>query len=252
MTDRHLVDADASIAFAHPRVIVLGLAFAAGLLDALGYSQFGVFTANQAGNLVVGWTLLPDDPASAMLSFASIVGCGVGVALVVVLRHTWRWLGGEAGSRVLLVAAAALIVAAAMVGEALVGDAVPNAELWTSQWWGIAASVFASAAALAATATVFVSGSGMRAPILASTNAYVDAVRYGTASLVEPDERSNLRRLAWRAAGFPVAWTLGAAATVLLPFGHLTLSIGIGVAIVLTAAFARRVSTGTDSPRRTV
>lgn len=253
MSARPLVDVDASSAFAHPRPLVLALAFVAGLLDAVGYSQFSVFTANQAGNLVVGWTLLPEDPASALLSFSSIIGCGLGVVLVVVLRHVWPWLASATGSRVALGVAAALIAVAAVVGEILTGGVVsPTAGIWTSHWWAVAVSVLVSAAALGAMATVFVSGGGMRAPILASTNAYVDGVRYSTASNLGSGSRPEWGRLAWRAAGFPIAWTLGAAATVVIPVGHLLISIAAATGIVLVAIFARRVPEAADGRSRTV
>lgn len=253
MKDSSLVDADASSAFAHPYALVLALAFVAGLLDAVGFSRFGVFTANQAGNLVVGWTLLPDDPATALLSFASIIGCGLGVVLVVLLRHMWPWLGGSTGSRVALGVAATLMALAAVVGEVLTGDqASQAAAIWTSAWWGTAVSVLVSAAALAAMATVFVSGGEMRAPILASTNAFVDAVRYSTALTLGADARREWGMRARRAGGFPIAWTLGAAATVVVPVGDLAISIVASTGIVLVAIVARRVPEVADDLSRTV
>ncbi len=251
MPHRPLVDVDAATAFANPRRIVLALTFVAGLLDAVGFSQFGVFTANQAGNLVIVWTQLPDDAAVALLSLASLVGCATGVALIVLLRAQWPWLAHATGSRVLLISAAAVIMIAAVIATVLIPGPVSPAALWTGGWWSQALSIALSAASVAALAMVFISGAGMRAPILASTNAYVDAVRYGTASVLSretPDWRGN----AWRAAGFPLAWTLGAATATVLPFGGLV-SVSVAVAVVVgVAVVARRVNDGGAGQRRTV
>ncbi len=251
MADSPPVDVDAQIAFVNPRRIVLALTFVAGLLDAVGYSQYGVFTANQAGNLVIGWTLLPDNAAAALLSLASIIGCGMGVAGVVVLRRSWPALARGSGSRALLIAAAAGILAAAVIGRLLTSDPAGSADLWTGQWWSQAVAIALSAASVAALAMVFISGAGMRAPILASTNAYVDAVRYGTASVLG-SPTSDMRVRAWRAAGFPLAWTLGAAVATFLPFGSLG-TVACGVVVVIgVAVISRRVSDPTDGLRRTV
>ena len=245
MADTPLVDVDAGSAYARPFRIVLALTFVAGVLDAAGFGQFGVFTANQAGNLVIGWTLLPDEPAAAVLSFASILGCGLGVVAVVASRHAWHWLGGRTGSQALLVTAAVLIVVAAVIGVQLTGSEPAlvrgTPDLGTTQWWGEAASVSMSAFSVAMLATVFISGAGMRAPILASTNAYVDAVRYGAAAGLNRGEAS-WRGRARRAAAFPLAWTIGAASTVLLPFGVVAIAACAAVVIVGVVLLARRVN----------
>jgi len=243
---RPLVDVDAETAFVNPRRIVLALTFVAGLLDSVGFSHFGVFTANQAGNLVIVWTELPDDAAVALLSFASILGCGLGVALVVIIRAQWPWLAHVSGSRALLIAAAVGILVAAVIGTLLTPDPVGPAALWSAAWWSQAVSIGLSALSVAALAMVF-----MRAPILASTNAFVDAVRYGTASVLSPETRV-WRAKAWRAAGFPLAWTLGALSATVLPFGRLVL-VGFAVAIVIGVALVgRRVTEPPEGSPRTV
>ncbi len=249
------VDIDAGTVFARPRRIVLALTFVAGVLDAVGYGQFGVFTANQAGNLVVGWTLLPSRPGVALLSLASLVGCALGVGVVVAFRRRWPWLAGPPGSRALLLVAAVLVLVAALIALGLNGpDPVfPNvtSPLGSSRWWAEAASVSVSALSVAILATVFVSGDGMRASILASTNAYVDAVRYGAASALDRTDR-HWGRLSWRAAGFPLAWTLGAASTVLLPFSNVAVVGCAATVIVAVAMFSRRVNDPSDGHHRTV
>ena len=57
-----IVDVDAEVVFRHPLAIVLVVTFVVGALDAVGFEQYGVFTANQAGNLVIVWTLLAATP----------------------------------------------------------------------------------------------------------------------------------------------------------------------------------------------
>lgn len=249
------VGVDAGEVFRHPYAIVIALTMVAGSLDAIAFERFGVFTSNQAGNLVVVWTLLPDQGASALLSVASIVGCGIGVATVIALRHLVPWLCGSRGSRLLLVAAAGLIVVAAWVGTSVTDRTnlagVDTPALGTSSWWAAAVSIALAAFSLAVLAAVFVSGGGVKAPILASTNAYVDAVRYGTAWGLRPGH-PDWARLARLAAGFPVAWSTGAALTVLLPFDYVGVAVVAGVVIVAVAVFARRVKNAPDAHRRTV
>lgn len=96
-----IVDVDAGIV-RHPLAVVLLVTFAVGSLDAIGLQQYGAFTANQAGSLVIGWTQLPTTPAAAGLALASLVGCALGVAAVIIVRRAWGWLVTASGSPVLL------------------------------------------------------------------------------------------------------------------------------------------------------
>lgn len=246
---------DAGIVFRHPYPVVLLLTLVAGTLDAIAYERFGVFTSNQAGNLVVVWTLLPTEPASALLSVASILGCGLGIAAVIVLRHVVPWLCSGHGSRVLLILAALLIVVEAWVGDAitdrvvLTGSLTPD--LWSRGWWAAATSIALAAFSLAAMAAVFVTAAGVKVPILASTNAYVDAVRYGTAAGLRRTE-VGWRRAAVLAAGFPLAWTTGSALSVLLPFDYVGVAILAAAVIIVAAVFARRVRDERAPQSRTV
>jgi hypothetical protein len=99
---------------------------------------------------------------------------------------------------------------------------------------------------------VFVSGGGVRAPILASTNAFVDAVRYGVAGAVTPGSRRAWWTRARLAVGFPLAWTAGAAAASLLPIGPLGVAVGSAVIVAGIALVARRVSGSDPGTRPTV
>lgn len=252
MTERPPAEVDAGEVYRHPLVIVYALTAAAGAVDAIGYARFGVFTANQAGNLVIGWTLLPAQPQVALLCLLSIVGCGLGVALAVLVRRLVPGLRGPGGARPLLVIAALLVVGAVALGAALVPEpgAVPSA-VGTSAWMRSAGGVMAAALTLALLASVYISGAGVRAPILASTNAYMDAVRNGvTAAVFRP--RGEWARRALIAAGFPLAWTVGAAITVLLPFTDPVLAAVVIGLVVGVALLARRVTVAPSGPDRTV
>ncbi len=100
---------------------------------------------------------------------------------------------------------------------------------------------------------VFISGHGVRAPVLASTNAFVDAVRYGTAWTVDRSQGSWLRR-ARCAAAFPIAWSLGAATAAFSVgvVGRLPVTATASLVLVGIALFARRVSEAAPHPDRTV
>lgn len=249
------VGVDAGIVFRHPYPVVLLLTMVAGALDAIAFERFGVFTSNQAGNLVVVWTLLPTEPASSLLSVASLLGCGVGIATVIVLRHLVPWLCTGPGSRALLILAAVLIVVEAWVGVRitdradLTGSLTP--ELGTPGWWAAATSISLAAFSLAVMAAVFISAGGVKVPILASTNSLVDAVRYGTAASLRRTE-VDWRRTAGLAAGFPLAWTTGSALTVLLPFDYVGVAFAAAAVIIVAAVFARRVKDERDPQSRTV
>lgn len=249
-----IVDVDAEVVFRHPLLIVLLVTFVVGALDAIGFQQFGVFTANQAGNLVIVWTLLAATPAAAGLALASLVGCALGVTTVILVRRAWSWLVTAAGSRAMLIVAAVLIFVAQRLGRRLssttTADAMPDP--WSSGWWAEAASISLIAFSIAVLGMVFVSGGGVRAPILASTNAFVDAVRYAVAGAVTPRSRGVWWTRARLAVGFPVAWTAGAAAASLLPIAPLGVAVGSAVIVAGIALFARRVSGADPATRPTV
>jgi hypothetical protein len=249
-----IVDVDAEEVFRHPLAVVLLVTFVVGALDAIGFQQFGVFTANQAGNLVIVWTLLPATPASAGLALASLLGCAAGIVSVILVRRAWRWLVTPTGSRVMLVVAAGLIVGAQRIGRSMSTSltAVEVPALWSSGWWSECAAIALIALSIAVLGMVFISGGGIRAPILASTNAYVDAIRYGVAGVAVREERTEWWRRARRAVGFPVCWTAGAAAAALLPIGPLGVTVGAAALVVAVALLARRVSAADSVARPTV
>lgn len=80
--------------FARPWLAALALSWTVGVIDAYSFAEYGVFTSNQAGNLVVLGTQLPHDPGQATLAALSLLGAIAGVAVATVLqrlvRHPWR------------------------------------------------------------------------------------------------------------------------------------------------------------------
>jgi uncharacterized membrane protein YoaK (UPF0700 family) len=234
--------------------MVLILTAVAGAMDAQDFRAFGVFTANQAGNLVLIWLRLAEDPGQVWLSVFSLVGCAVGITGVLALRRWVRWFSSPVGTRWLLVLAASLLGVTACAGAVYLRGDVP-ADLsqlnpGSDAWFAAGVSVSSSSLALAVLATVFTLVGHTRAPVISITGPFVDSIRYGAADLLYRDE--GWGRL-WRAAiGFPVAWTIGAAVSALAPVGRGVVA-GSGVVVIVSIALlARRVSPGAASTGRTV
>ncbi len=81
--------------FARPWLAALSLAWTVGVIDAYSFEEYGVFTSNQAGNLVVLGTQLPKDPSRAALAALSLLGAVVGVALATLMQRAlsrYKWL----------------------------------------------------------------------------------------------------------------------------------------------------------------
>jgi uncharacterized membrane protein YoaK (UPF0700 family) len=91
MTD----DKDTWRFFGRPWLAALALAWTVGVIDAYSFQEYGVFTSNQAGNLVLVGTELPRDPARALLAGLSLLGAAGGVAIATLLQRrltTRPWL----------------------------------------------------------------------------------------------------------------------------------------------------------------
>lgn len=91
MTD----DIDTWRFFGRAWLAALALSWTVGVIDAYSFQEYGVFTSNQAGNLVVLGTELPRDPEKATLAALSLLGAVVGVALATVIQRFLegkRWL----------------------------------------------------------------------------------------------------------------------------------------------------------------
>ncbi len=239
-----LVNVNAQDSLRHPYVVILVLAMVAGAMDAEDFMAFGVFTANQAGNLVFIWVRWQESAAQAWLSIFSLVGFMLGVAGVVLLRRSIPWLATPRGSRVLLSFAAVLLGVTAIAGLLFLrGDALAATNqlpLFSAQWWAAALSVSSSALALSVLATVYVKVGSMNASVIASTGPLFDSVRYGTAAVAFRD--LQWRSQAARVAGFPLAWTIGAATAAFLDVNRGVIAATGAVTIVVIALFgARRV-----------
>jgi uncharacterized membrane protein YoaK (UPF0700 family) len=96
--------------FARPWLAALALSWTVGVIDAYSFAAYGVFTSNQAGNLVVLGTELPHDPQRATLAALSLLGAVAGVAVSTVLqrmlaRHPWRQIAVPMGLMILLIVA---------------------------------------------------------------------------------------------------------------------------------------------------
>lgn len=242
-TDTELVDANAAEVLRHPFAMVLLLAVVAGAMDARDYQSFGVFTANQAGNMVLLWVKLLDQPAVALLSLGSLIGAAIGIGFVVYLRSWRRWFSGAAGSRALLYLAALVLALTSVLGNQLFtaakGRPIQDLVVWTEAWAAAMASVMLSAFALGTLATVFVWAGKYKAGVIASTGPYVDGARYLAAEVVYRNGRFATR---WKyLLAFPVAWSLGAMVVGLSPLNRESITL-LGVAVVAGVAFfARRV-----------
>ena len=111
------VDPNADPLFKRPLLVVLILAGVGGMLDADDYLTYGVFTANQAGNMVLLWLKILEEPGVALLSLSSIVGCTLGIASVVFIRSRSWWPIGDRGSRLLLFTAAIVLLSLIHISE---------------------------------------------------------------------------------------------------------------------------------------
>jgi uncharacterized membrane protein YoaK (UPF0700 family) len=235
------VDPNAERVLHRPFFMVLVLAAVGGALDADDYLTYGVFTANQAGNMVLLWIKILDEPGEALLSLSSLIGCALGIAFAVVLRSFKRWPVGERGSRALLFAAAGILAVTSLIGGRLfdlrVNISASTLELGSSGWWGAFFSVSMSAFSLGVLATVFIWAGTQKTAVIAATGPYLDAARYATASIIykAPEYRAK-----WRALiAFPVAWTLGAMFVGLTPFDRPVITLIAVLTVLSVAVFAR-------------
>ena len=246
-----LVNVNAQDSLRHPYFVILVLAMVAGAMDAEDFMAFGVFTANQAGNLVFIWVRWQESAAQAWLSIFSLVGFMLGVAVVVLLRRTFPWLATPRGSRALLSLAAVLLGVTAIAGLVFLrGETLANSRelpLFSGEWWAAALSVSSSALALSVLAAVYVKVGAMNASIIASTGPLFDSVRYGTAAVAFRDP--EWKRQARLVAGFPLAWTLGAAIAAFLDVNRgVIAAIGAVTIVAIALLGARRVEGAPVTP----
>ena len=236
---------NANSALKKPYLMVLILAGIAGAMDAVDFRVYGVFTANQAGNLVLMWERLTSDPAEAALSVFSLLGAAVGIATVIAIRTRFTYFTTSAGSRSLLYFAAILLAVTAFAGVSL---SEPLRELsggqiaiGSSAWWAGALSTSSSAMALAVLGTIFIMVGSERAQIIAGTGPYIDTIRFLSASLLtrDPEWIKKLKMIMW----FPIAWSLGAAFSSLVPLNRGIIATICAALVCVIAISSRRVET---------
>lgn len=127
--------------FARPWLAALALSWTVGVIDAYSFTTYGVFTSNQAGNLVVLGTELPQDPQRATLAALSLAGAVAGVAVATLLqrmlaRHPWRQIAVPMALMILL------IVATSVMRHALDSPATELVPVTSAALAGLATAVY--------------------------------------------------------------------------------------------------------------
>jgi uncharacterized membrane protein len=236
-----VMNPNADSALRRPYALVLTLAATAGAMDALDFRVYGVFTANQAGNLVLLWERMQDNPGEATLSLFSLAGCAIGVMIVIVLR--FRFFVTPSGSRALLYMAAVFLAVTAFAGvsltEPIKGVETGKFPIGSSSWWAGAVSVGSSAMALAVLGTIFVMVGRYKANVISSTGPFIDSIRFAVAGLM--DRTGNWAPALKAVVAFPVAWSLGAAIASFVPLNRGILATFCALVVCLAAFLSRRV-----------
>jgi hypothetical protein len=231
---------DARHAFRWPLFAVGMLAGIAGAFDAIAFSSFGVFTANQAGNLVLVWVRLPIDAQVAAFSAVSMAGCALGIASVITARVRAVSRGRRTTIRRPLFAAIALLAVAYFL-TSVVGVAPQRTDSTAeaaADWWQGAGLVAISAYGLGVLGASVLLVDGRRATVIGSTGAFMSAVRL---TVVRIASGSVTWRDVWAVAVIPTSWSAGAAVAALVnppPWGVV---LGIVVVTALLVLSFRRV-----------
>jgi uncharacterized membrane protein YoaK (UPF0700 family) len=245
--DRNIMEPNAESALKYPIPMVAVLAAMAGAMDAVGFQLYGVFTANQAGNLVLFWVRLTTNTGVAALSLFSLAGCAVGVVAVVILRTRFSFFATPRGSRALLYLAALLLVVTVVLGarvyQPLLEGNNNQLPIGSTEWWAGALSTSTSAMSLAILGTIFVVMGTARVHIISGTSPFVDSVRYSIARALTGDASWNAKLKT--VIFFPIAWFLGAAIASLTPVPRGVIATACALIVCLTALLSRRV--GVDS-----
>lgn len=119
-------EGDADIQFVGPAfAIVVLLAATSGIVDAIAFSRFGVFVANQTGNLVVVTLSLAGEQKTTTLVACTIalVTFSIGVFVAILMRRELRKRGGVPRARVAMLSIEVSLIAITSVGVLIWGDA---------------------------------------------------------------------------------------------------------------------------------
>ena len=234
---------NADSALKHPYALILILAGIAGAMDAIDFRVFGVFTANQAGNLVLVWERLKDNPGEATLSLFSLAGCALGVIIVILLRYRFAFFTTPSGSRTLLYFAALFLIGTALAGvslsEPIKGVDAGTFPIGSASWWAGAVSVGSSAMSLAILGTIFVKVGTRKADVIPSAQPYINSFRFGVANLISRSNKWSTKLKAVYA--FPIAWSLGAAFASLVPINRDIFATCCALTVIAAAFLSRRV-----------
>jgi len=238
-----VMNPNADSALGHPYALVLILAAIAGAMDALDFRVYGVFTANQAGNLVLVWERMQENPGEATLSLFSLAGCAIGVTLVIVLRFKFTFFVTPSGSRTLLYLAALFLAVTAFAGvsltEPIKGVDTGKFPIGSASWWAGAVSVGSSAMALAVLGTIFVMVGSRKANVISSTGPYIDSIRFAVARVF--DRSGNWSPQLKAVFAFPIAWSTGAAIASFVPLNRGISATFCAIVVCLAAFLSRRV-----------
>jgi uncharacterized membrane protein YoaK (UPF0700 family) len=228
---------DAAAIFRYPVVMMGLLTGMAGALDVVEYRDFGLFTANQGGNLVLFWVRLQEGSSLTWVIGASILAAIVGIVLVVALRMRVRWFTGALGTRLTLILSAVLLLSTfavtAVAPTAVGSQALSSANAGSSEWWLMVRLVAISAMAMGMLGATIVSIRGINISAIAPTGTFVTSTRMATARLLgEHNSQSTFRSI----VTIPVSWTLGAAIAALVPIPRDALvlcAVGLILLVVL-------------------
>jgi len=115
-------DADQDFAAATFAIVML-LSATSGIVDAVAFSRFGVFVANQTGNLViVSLSLAREQPVQTQIaSVLALVTFTVGVFIAVLIRRALLRRLSQARTRVVMLSAEAALIALTGVGVVIWG-----------------------------------------------------------------------------------------------------------------------------------
>jgi uncharacterized membrane protein YoaK (UPF0700 family) len=228
---------DAAAIFRYPIVMMGLLTGMAGALDVVEYRDFGLFTANQGGNLVLFWVRLEEGSSLTWVIGASILAAIAGIMLVVALRVRVRWFTGALGTRLTLILSAGLLLSTfaitAVVPSTAGSQTLSSADAGSGEWWLMVRLVAISAMAMGMLGATIVSVRGVNISAIAPTGTFVTSSRFATARLLgEHNSGSTFRSI----VTIPVSWTLGAAIAALVPIPRdalVLLAVGVILLVVL-------------------
>jgi hypothetical protein len=242
--DQQGLGVDAVSVFRWPLVTLALLAGIAGALDAISFSAFGIFTANQAGNLVLIWVRLPTEPQIAALSVASVLGSGIGIALLVTIRMKFNRRNRELPMRVTLIFTL-IVLALTTIATSLLGiDARSTSTSLITQndWWYLALVVAISAMGLGVMGASIMLVRGQHTTVIGSTGAYISLVRLVVVRLNHgPVTLTDV----WTVAVIPVSWSLGAAVTAISDPSPVVATAAIVLVFTAVLLSFRRVADST-------